>query len=193
MCITFTSALHPPSSMLSSAHSVTEMSPSPTSSVSLTPSPRFSGVNPISIPLKSLPSPPRTTSSRFSLSPASPTSSTCKPSASCAFPSWPNRDVLFCPQNAFPTSPYNGASGPMSSYISDDDLLNLAELDLVENQRVLPPATVEIPWEATRQPPVVVQAASIRRGPSTGKRRRSSPRKQSRPVREMSIIVEGPE
>ncbi len=79
----------------------------------------------------------------------------------------------------------------MSSYVSDDDLLSLAELELYENQRV--PRAADIPWEATRQPPVVIQMAPTPRGPRHGKRRRNSPLKKSRPVREMSIIVEGPE
>lgn len=82
----------------------------------------------------------------------------------------------------------------MSSYVSDDDLLSVAELELYGNQRILPVAVVEIPWEATVQPPVVVQAASVkRRSAPSGKRRRSSPWKKSRPVREMSVIEEGPE
>lgn len=81
----------------------------------------------------------------------------------------------------------------MSSYVSDDDLLSLADLELYENRRIPPAMTPVIPWEATIQPPIVIQAASTQRGSGSGKRRRSSPKKKSRPVREMSVIVEGPE
>ncbi|CAD6569704.1 MAG: hypothetical protein ASARMPRED_003112 [Alectoria sarmentosa] len=86
----------------------------------------------ISIPFKSPLSQPSTTSISpdFSLSPITPPSSFSSPAfASCAYPDWPQRDILS--PNA---SPYCGSTA--NSYISDDDLLDLAELELAAATRV---------------------------------------------------------
>lgn len=182
--------------------SSSEISLSPSScSTSSVPSPHPAFVNPISIPSKSLLSPPSTNSSNYSPSPSTLISPVCCPSAICAFPSWPNRDYLSPPLSSLAPS-YSGSktSGAASSFISDEDLLDLAELELYNGSRVpvgmLPDGwnalNNEISWEATRQPPVVVasppQKASCAKG-----RRRSSPLKQKRPAKKLSTIKEGRE
>ena len=161
-------------------------SPSPTSRRHF---PSLAFPDAIDIPFKSPISQPSTTlsSPNLSLSPLTPPSSFGSPGfASCAYPDWPQRDILF-PND----SSYCGSQG--NSYISDDDLLDLAELDLVGGMRV--PRT-EISWEQTRQPPLVLNAlpAVARKAqPTPKKRRRSSPLKRKKMVLGMSPIAEAPE
>lgn len=84
----------------------------------------------------------------------------------------------------------------MNAYISDDDLLNLASLELYENFRIPALAKVEISWEATKQPPVVVVLQQQQPAPLSQrgtKKRKSSLLKRRRLVREMSVISEGSE
>ena len=161
-------------------------SPSPTSRRRF---PSLAFADAIDIPFKSPISQPSTTlsSPNLSLSPLTPPSSFGSPGfASCAYPDWPQRDILF-PND----SSYCGSQG--NSYISDDDLLDLAELELVGGMRV--PRT-EISWEQTRQPPLVLHAlpAVARKAqPTPKKRRRSSPLKRKKMVLGMSPIAEAPE
>jgi len=174
------------------------MSPSSTtssiSSSSLSP-PGLTYANPICIPLKSLLSPPRTTTTAdyFSLSPATPPSAPFNsPNANsvCAFPSWPSGPLLSSSSN---TSTCCATGCAKSSYISDEDLLDLEELELCGDVRVVT-GYPEISWSVTRQPPVVVTAQSINIvSRSKKKRRRSSPLKKERFVGRMSPIVEGVE
>ena len=168
------------------------LSPSPPS---LTYSSSFA--NPIRIPLKSRLSPPSTTlaDQSPSLSPLTPPSSAVSPyTVICAYPSWPAGDFLSAKASSL--SHISAASDSLpSSRISDEDLLDLEELDLCGNMRVpigMTSAIPEIPWEATQQPPVVVISAPRR--PSIGvrrKRRRSSALKRS--IKALSPIPEIPE
>lgn len=168
---------------------------SSTSSSSLSP-PGLTYANPISIPLKSLLSPPRTsttTADYFSLSPATPPSAPFNsPNANsvCAFPSWPSGPLLS--SSSIPSTCC--ATGyTKSSYISDEDLLDLEELELCGDVRVVT-GYPEISWSVTRQPPLVVKAQSINIGVRPKKkRRRSNPLKKQRFVGRMSPIVEGME
>ncbi|KAL8856379.1 MAG: hypothetical protein Q9178_007016 [Gyalolechia marmorata] len=168
------------------------LSPSPPS---LTYSSSFA--NPISIPLKSRLSPPSTTSAGLSLSPKTPPSSSVSPhTVLCAYPSWPAGDFLSAKASSFGHISAGKDNQP-SSRISDEDLLDLEELDLYCGMRVptgmsLVPA--DIPWEATKQPPPVVFSAPKR--PSIGgkkKTRRSSALHRARSMRAMSPIAEVPE
>ncbi|MCJ1266975.1 hypothetical protein MMC22_006860 [Lobaria immixta] len=174
-----------------------DLSVSPSSSsTSSIPSPQSAFVNPMSIPLKSTLSPPSTTSN-FSLSPATPIFPICSPSATCAYPSWPNRDFL---SSTTPTaSPYGSGNGSASSYVSDDDLLDLASLDLYGDSRVpagmlagLNQPIAAISWEATKQPPVRLPSPPLQKVQGK-KRRRGSPLKRKRPVTGLSPITEAPE
>ncbi|KAI4281952.1 MAG: hypothetical protein L6R38_003295 [Xanthoria sp. 2 TBL-2021] len=167
------------------------LSPSPPS---LTYSSSFA--NPIRIPLKSRLSPPSTTSSDLSLSPLTPPSSSVSPyTVICAYPSWPAGDFLSAQATSF--SHMSAGKGQASSRISDEDLLDLEELDLCDGMRVptgMTLATPDIPWEATQQPPAVVFSAPKR--PSIGgkrKRRRSSALHRRRSMKAMSPIAELPE
>ncbi|KAL8989081.1 MAG: hypothetical protein Q9169_008440, partial [Polycauliona sp. 2 TL-2023] len=139
-------------------------------------------------------SPPSTTSADLSLSPLTPPSSSVSPyTVICAYPSWPAGDFLST--KASSCSHMSAGSGQPSSRISDEDLLDLEELDLCGGMRVptgMTLGTPEIPWEATQQPPAVVFSAPRR--PSVGgrkKRRRSSALKRS--MKAMSPIAEVPE
>ncbi|KAL8820285.1 MAG: hypothetical protein Q9191_007548 [Dirinaria sp. TL-2023a] len=170
---------------------------SSTSSSSL--SPPFA--NPISVPLKSLISPPSTTTATdcFSLSPATPPPvpyNSPSSNSACAFPSWPSGPLL---SSAFTTSPtscyFQSANGwkSTSSHISDDDLLDLEELELRGDMRVVTGLPeMEISWSMTRQPPVIVREPE-RKPVKKSRRRRSSPLKKERWVGKMSPIVEGQE
>lgn len=178
---------YPKHQVLAADDNSSEMSISPSSSTSSIPSPQFAFMNPSGIPPKSLPSQPSTTSSNFSLSPSTPLFPNCNVSATCAYPSWPNRDFLS--PTSSPKSSYTNPHCMGSSYVSDEDLLDLAQLDLYGDSRI---PTVEIPWEATRQPPVVIPSPPMQARPAK-KRRRSSPLKRSRPVKGLSPITEGTE
>ena len=169
------------------------------SSLSPSPSPnsrrRFPSLafaDAINIPFKSPISPPSTTSSspNLSLSPATPPSSFGSPAfASCAYPDWPQRDNLSPADSSYCGSQAN-------SYISDDDLLDLAELELVDGMRIAPAMHTEISWEQTRQPPLVLHslpAVARKAQPTPKKRRRSSPLKRKKIVMGMSPIAEAPE
>ena len=178
-------------------------------SLSLSP-PGLTFANPIAVPLKSLLSPP-TTTDYFSLSPATPPScpfNSPNTNTICAFPSWPVGDCLSSTTSpTTSTSSYNCANKPASSHISDEDLLDLEELELQGGMRIATGFPVMqmrdgyIPWEATRQPPVVIRLEEGRRekGRSNNhikpknKRRKSSPLKERRMVTKMSPIAEGRE
>ncbi|MCJ1342534.1 hypothetical protein MMC31_000720 [Peltigera leucophlebia] len=186
----------------SDSDSGSDLSSSPSScSTSSAFSPRHAFANPIHISSKSTLSPPSTTSSVFSISPATPIFPICSPSAICAYPSWPARDCL-----SSTSTPANSCGGNKnycgSSYISDEDLLDLEELELYEGSRVpvgmFPGGldgvlTNEISWEATRQPPVVLASTLVQQAQGGKRRRRSSPLKQKRPSKKLSPIKEGQE
>lgn len=146
----------------------------------------------INIPFKSPISQPSTTSSspNLSLSPMTPPSSFGSPAfASCAYPDWPQRANL-----SLNNSSYCGSQA--NSYISDDDLLDLEELELIGGMRVAPAVRAEISWEQTRQPPLVLHslpAVARKAQPTPKKRRRSSPLKRKKIVLGMSPIAEAPE
>ncbi|KAF6236220.1 hypothetical protein HO173_005850 [Letharia columbiana] len=147
----------------------------------------------INIPFKSPISQPSTTSSspEFSPSPITPPSSFSSPAfASCAYPDWPQRDILS------PKTTSNCGS-QANSYISDDDLLDLAELELIGGMRIPSDMRTEfIPWEQTRQPPLVLQSLPMvkrKAQPAPKRRRRSSPLKRKKVVLGMSPIAEAPE
>lgn len=154
----------------------------------------------MSIPYKSAVLSSRTTSSAYKISPASSTSSSSSSSsrshspstpppsgssksfASTAYPDWP-KSASFCGNQA-------------SSHISDEDLLDLEHLELCDDVRVPSEKTAGISWEATRQPPVVLQSVPSlqRKGRPTPKRtRRSSPLIKGKTSHGMSPIVEAPE
>ncbi len=175
------------------------MSPSSTtsseSSSSLSP-PGLTYANPISIPLKSLLSPPRTSTTTidyFSLSPATPPSAPFNsPNANsiCAFPSWPSGPLL---SSSSSTSTCCATGCEKSSYISDEDLLDLEELELCGDVRVVT-GYPEISWSVTMQPPLVIKAQCINIvARPKKKRRRSSPLKKQKFVGKMSPIAEGME
>lgn len=160
----------------------------------------------MSIPFKSPLLPPSTTSSDFSLSSLSSASTTSTSSsdscyspatpppslssssfASCAYPDWPKRDILT------PLSSFCGRQA--SSHISDGDLLDLEQLSLSHETRILAENTACIPWEATKQPPVIMQSSPVmeKARPIPKKRRRSSPLNRKKMVTGMSPIPEAPE
>lgn len=160
----------------------------------------------MSIPSKSPLSPPSTTSCDFSLSSLSSASTTSTSSsdscsspatpppslssssfASCAYPDWPKRDILI------PLSSFCGRQA--SSHISDEDLLDLEQLSLAQDTRMLAENTSCIPWEATKQPPVVLQSSPVteKARPIPKRRRRSSPLNRKKMVTGMSPIPEAPE
>ncbi|KAL8758059.1 MAG: hypothetical protein Q9184_004039 [Pyrenodesmia sp. 2 TL-2023] len=168
---------------------------------SLSPSPpSFSSsssfANPIRIPLKSCLSPPSTSSSDLSLSPITPPSSSVSPqTVICAYPSWPAGDFLSSQPSTF-SHMTDGRGNAPSLRISDEDLLDLEELDLCGDMRV-PKGTLQpapaISWEATKQPPLVVH--SIPKRPSMGgkKRSKTSAPFRRRSMKAMSPIPEAPE
>ena len=96
-------------------------------------------------------------------------------------------------------------SKPASSHSSDEDLLDLEELELQNGMRVAtgfplmqPRGDGCIPWEATRQPPVVIKLDDVRKDKarqpkSKGRRRKNSPLKDRRIIIKMSPILEGQE
>ena len=195
----------------SSSDTSSERSLSPSPSPPSSP-PGFAFANPIAVPLKSVLSPP-TMTDYFSLSPATPPSApfnSLNSHSICAFPSWPVGDCLSTSITS-PTassSPYNYMSKPASSHVSDDDLLDLEELELRGGMRIAtgyPAVQLQgdgcIPWEATRQPPVVIKVDEGRRergktnslSKPKSRRRRSSPLKDRRIVVKMSPIAEGTE
>lgn len=178
------------------------VSPSSCSTSSSAFSPRHAFANPVQINSKSTLSPPSTTSSPFSISPASPIFPISSSSAICAYPSWPARDSLS--PTSTPAKSCGGSNQTYcgSSYISDDDLLDLEELDLYDGSRVpvgmFPRGfngllTNEISWEATRQPPVVLTSPLVQKPQDPKKRRRGSPLKQKRQSKKLSPIKEGQE
>ena len=167
-------------------------SPSPNSRYRF---PSLAFVGAIDIPFKSPVSKPSTTSttspySNLSLSPITPPSSLSGPAfASCAYPSWPQRDNL-----SLNSPSYCGAQA--NSHISDDDLLDLAELELIDGMRIAPGMRTEISWEQTRQPPLVLHSlpsVAKKAQPIPKKRRRSTPLKRKKMVLGMSPIAEAPE
>ena len=182
----------------SSSDTSSERSLSPSSSP-----PGLTFANPIAVPPKSLLSPPATTD-YFSLSPATP--------PSCPFNS-PNNSAGDCLTSsitspATSSSPCSYLNKPASSHISDDDLLDLEELELRGGMRIatgVPSMQAYgdgcIPWEATRQPPIVIKLDEGRREKAKAnnsarpksRRRRSSPLKDKRAVVKMSPIAEGQE
>lgn len=153
--------------------------------------------NPISIPLKSCLSPPSTSSSNFSLSPVTPPSS---PSVSpqtviCAYPSWPAGDFLSAHPSTFSHITDGRGTSP-SLRISDEDLLDLGELDLCGDMRVPKGMSMEtraISWEATKQPPVVVRPTPKAPSMNGKKTKRTSAGFRRRSVKAMSPILEAPE
>ena len=180
-----------------SSDSLLSMSPaSTTSSSSSSSPPELTYANPICIPLKSLLSPPSTTTTSadyFSLSPATPPSApfnSPNANSACAFPSWPSGPLL---SSSTTTSSCATRGCAKSSYISDEDLLDLEELELCGDVRIATGAA-EISWSATRQPPMVVKSQEVHVGSRPKrKRRRSSPLKKQKFVGKMSPIVEGEE
>lgn len=146
----------------------------------------------IDIPYKSPVSEPSTTSSysHLSLSPIMPPSSLSGPAfASCAYPHWPQRDTLSLNSRSY-------AGTQPNSRIPDEDLLDLAELELIDGMRIAPAMRTEISWEQTRQPPLVLQSlpsVAKKAQPMLKKRRRSSPLKRKKMVLGMSPIAEAPE
>ena len=180
-----------------SSDSLLSMSPaSTTSSSSSSSPPELTYANPIGIPLKSLLSPPSTTTTSadyFSLSPATPPSApfnSPNANSACAFPSWPSGPLL---SSSATTPSYATRGCAKSSYISDEDLLDLEELELCGDVRIATGAA-EISWSATRQPPMVVKSQEVHVGSRPKrKRRRSSPLKKQKFVGKMSPIVEGEE
>ena len=203
--VPFSSALLP---MCQPHHQVDDMGSDDSSSdCSLSPSPspspnsrrRFPSLafaDAITSSLKSPISQPSTTSSspELSSSPVTPPCSFSNPSfASCAYPNWPQRNILS------PSASSNCGS-QANSYISDDDLLDLADLELIGDMRIPPNMRTDlISWEQTRQPPVVlhsmpsVLAAARKAQPTLKRRRRSSPLKRKKIVVGMSPIAEAPE
>ncbi|KAI4247909.1 MAG: hypothetical protein LQ352_006062 [Teloschistes flavicans] len=167
---------------------------------SLSPSPpslssSSSFANPITIPPKSRLSPPSTTSSDFPLSPRTPPPSSISPhTVICAYPSWPAGNFLSAQPSAF-SHVYDSRGSHPSSRISEEDLLDLEELDLCGERRVLKEvATPTISWEATRQPPIVVFSAPKRSAVNPKRRRRkSSAPNRKRSLKAMSPILEMPE
>ncbi|KAL9580445.1 MAG: hypothetical protein Q9212_004492 [Teloschistes hypoglaucus] len=165
---------------------------------SLSPSPpslsSSSFANPIRIPLKSCLSPPSTTSSDFPLSPRTPPPSSISPhTVICAYPSWPAGNFLSAQPSTF-SHLYDSRGSHPSSRISEEDLLDLEELDLCGERRVLKEAaTSEISWEATRQPPVVVYSTPKRPAVSAKRRRKTSAANRKRSLKAMSPILEMPE
>ena len=166
-------------------------SPSPTSR---RPFPSLA-LGAMGLALKSGLSPPSTTSSDYSLSLATSASSLTSTSfASCAYPDWPKSNDL---------SPASSSTcgNQASSYISDDELLDLAQLDLYNNFRIPEGALPyqrqeeEISWESTKQPPLVLQSmpSPQKTLPVSKRRRRSSPFKRRKMVQGMSPIAEAPE
>ncbi|KAG7006481.1 hypothetical protein G7Y79_00014g036560 [Physcia stellaris] len=181
-------------------------------SLSPSPSPRLTFANPIAVPLKSLLSPP-TTTDYFSISPATPPScpfNSPNNHSVCAFPSWPSGDCLSTSITSPTTSssPYNYMSKPASSHISDEDLIDLEELELRGQMRIptgFPVMQLRgdgcIPWEATRQPPIVIKLDEGRREKTRSsthskpknRKRKSTSLKDRRIVVKMSPIAEGTE
>ena len=211
--------------------SITYSSSSTASDPSPPPSPRarmafpslaFAGA--MTIPLKSPPSPPSTTVSPSDFSIKSPSRSMSPVStaayASCAFPSWPKSDIL-SPTASLTCSPassspylggaYTGCQA--SSYITDEDLLDLATLPLYNNIRIPPELLIaatpahEVVFSEKRRPrsrrvilPEAVQLQSslleVSAEPSTTslkRRRRSSPLKRRKLVLGLSPVVEDAE
>ncbi|KAL9638845.1 MAG: hypothetical protein Q9164_001298 [Protoblastenia rupestris] len=162
----------------------------------------------LDIPLKATPSPASTSSSETSLSssssPVTPISEWSY--ASLSHPDWPKSDTLFSPPSsrlstATKTSSVIGSQA--SCYISDEDLLDLAQLPLYNDIRIpehfaiygYRSATGNTEETKSRDlPPVgLVQSlpASRKGVPSGGKkRRRSSPLKRRKMVLGMSPIPE---
>ena len=144
------------SSSLSSSHS-SRSSRSPRSY----PIPAFA--NPIAISKSSI-SPPSTTSF-FDISPSAPFYAPATPSASCAYPSWPSRSFLSPTASAASINSYCGRA---SLYISDEDLADdFSDLKFGNHLKAAPSACdfdedqPSIPWEMTRQPPLVVQSLGM--------------------------------
>ncbi|KAL8898108.1 MAG: hypothetical protein Q9207_006869 [Kuettlingeria erythrocarpa] len=167
------------------------LSPSPPSS-----SPSSSFANPIRIPLKSCLSPPSTSSLDLSLSPMTPPSSSVSPqTVICAYPSWPAGDFLSSQPSTFSHITDSRGSAP-SLRISDEDLLDLEELDLCGDMRVPKGTSLPAPaisWEATRQPPVVVRETPKQSNMGGKKRRKTSAAFRRRSMKAMSPIPEAPE
>ena len=99
-------------------------------------------------------------------------------------------------------------SKPASSHISDEDLIDLEELELRGEMRIptgFPVMQLRgdgcIPWEATRQPPVVIKLDEGRREKTRSgtqskpknRKRKSTSLKDRRIVVKMSPIAEGAE
>ena len=167
------------------------------------PSRALSGA--INVPFKSSVSPPSTTSTPLEMSPVSSTSTSSSSSstsystppspssgksfASTAYPDWPKRNILT------PLASFCGSQA--SSYISDEDLLDMERLELCGDIRVPAEKVAGISWEATKQAPVVLQSIPTyqpKGRPIPKRRRRSSPlnRKKMTTVG-MSPIAEAPE
>ena len=192
---------HQPSNMRSSNASYSRR-PSTSPSQRMYPSVAFSGV--MNVPFKSPISPPSTTSTPYQMSPVSSTSSSSSSSsiasasprssvsgksfASTAYPDWPKREILS------PLASFCGSQA--SSHISDEDLLDLEHLELCDDFRIPAEKTAGISWEATKQPPVVLQSAYTQQPksrPSSKRRRRSSPLNKKKATLGMTPIAEGPE
>ena len=175
-------------------YSTSPSSTTSSTSSSLSP-PGLTYANPICIPLKSLISPPSTTTTTadyFSLSPATPSSvpfNSPNTNAMCAYPSWPSGPTL---SSTTTSSTCSSGGCAKSSYISDDDLLDLEKLELCGDVRIVHDYP-EISWSQTRQPPVVVKARDAHTGSKSKRKRRNSPLKKGKFTSGMSPIVEAEE
>lgn len=108
----------------------------------------------------------------------------------CAYPSWPSGPLL---SSSPATSGCSSGGCAKSSFISDEDLLDLEELELCGDVRVVT-GVAEISWSATRQQPPVVKVRERQTASRPKrKRRRSNPLKKEKFIGKMSPIVEGEE
>lgn len=114
---------------------------------------------------------------------------------SCAYPDWPKRDELSPTANAG-LSPGSQAS----SYITDEDLLDLEQLPLFNDIRIpaqYPGYAIDLADFSLQalKPPVILQTlpAPNIAPPIPKRRRRSSPLKKRKMILGMSPIAEGAE
>ena len=170
--------------------SSSDMSSSPTSSISsssMTP-PTSTFANPISIPLKSLPSPPIATLPDLSLSSLLDMDESSPPSY-FAYPSWPTGSHLS------PSASGGGGGDRSNSYVSDQDLQDLEELELWGDIRIPvgmrrdEPPRFDMAWEPTTRPSLTTPSRPNIR-PSRSRRRRKSSLKGPKVLSQMTPIQE---
>lgn len=170
--------------------SSSDMSSSPTScssSSSMTP-PTSTFANPISIPLKSLPSPPIATLPELPLSSLLNIEESSPPSY-YAYPSWPTGSHLS------PSASCGGGGDRSNSYVSDQDLQDLEELELWGDIRIPvgmrrdEPPRFDMAWEPTGRLSLAIPSRSTTR-PSKSKRRRKSSLKGPKVLSQMTPIQE---